>query len=277
MNILKSLIMTVLLTGVASAVTHRPDVSTDRLRDFANKHECVVKILGDIPKTKLKSGGSGVVIGPHIVVTAAHVLDNVENSRIIIGDEEYPIMMAVCPTNFSIKKFGTGDIAVCYVEKTLPLKWFVKLYEKSDEVGKVCSISGWGKQGTFDTGHKSTSPERLAGSNRVDEVDRDMLVVSPTKKGESGNTTLECIVSPGDSGGGMFIEGKLAGIHSILFTDMKGAKVTDLTGKWHCKSGSTRISKFKSWIEKTADQLINFHRLTNEINEVLGYDASNIF
>ena len=147
------------------------------------------------------------------------------------------------------------------------------LYDKNNEVGQICSIAGWGRSGSFSVGHQSSKIKiRLAGSNIIDETDRDMLVVSPSRSSKD-RTSLECIVSPGDSGGGMFVGGKLAGIHSVITTNVsRGDGKSMLNGGYHCYSGSTRISMYKDWIVKTANELTNFYKLTSEIDKVLTHN-----
>jgi secreted trypsin-like serine protease len=265
--ILTTLII-LLSASTASGITYREDVPISKFREYGSKHGCVVRIVANVKSTKYRTTASGVIIAPHVVLTAAHCMIDVEDSRVVIGKLEFPIIAAVCPTEYRQHKYGVADLAVCYVRKELPQEFYVKLYDKNNEIGKICSISGWGRSGSFKSGHQSmTKKYRLAGSNYVDSIDRDMLMVSPSRSTDD-KTSLECIVSPGDSGGGLFIEGRLAGIHSIITTTVSGA---GLTGGYHCKSGSTRVSKFKPWIEKTADQLINYYRLVDEINIRLGY------
>jgi len=266
---MRTLLILLAMTSTAYGITYREDVPFKKFQDYGSKHDCVIKINATVKETKYLTTASGVIIGPHIVLTAAHCMIDVEDSRVTIGKLEYPIIAAVCPTDYRQHKYGIADIAVCYVRKILPQEFYVKLYDKNNEIGKICSISGWGRSGSFKTGHQHhTKKMRLAGSNFVDAIDRDMLMVSPSKRSDD-RTSLECIVSPGDSGGGLFIEGKLAGIHSIITTTVSGA---GLTGGYHCKSGSTRISKFKSWIDKTSDQLINYYKLVQEINLKLGWE-----
>ena len=267
-NALIAMLLLAMFTGTAHGITYRGDVPLKKFQEYGSKHNCVVKINAWIKETKYLTTASAVIIGPHIVLTAALGMIDVHDSKVVIGNSEYPIIAAVCPTEYRQHKYGIADIAVCYVKKKLPQEFYVKLYDKSNEIGKICSISGWGRNGSFKSGHQSTTKKyRLAGSNFVDSIDRDMLMVSPSKS-SNDRTSLECIVSPGDSGGGMFIEGKLAGIHSIITTTVSGAS---LTGGYHCKSGSTRVSKFKSWIDKTSEQLINYYRLVDEINLTLRY------
>jgi hypothetical protein len=57
---------------------------------------------------------------------------------------------------------------------------------------------------------------------------------------------LEFLISHGDSGGGLFINKKLAGINSLVFSsDGKP------DSSWRDESGHTRISLFIDWINNT--------------------------
>ena len=53
------------------------------------------------------------------------------------------------------------------------------------------------------------------------------------------------MISHGDSGGGLFIDNKLAGINSLV---MSSDGKPD--SSWTDESGHTRVSKFVSWIDK---------------------------
>jgi len=121
------------------------------------------------------------------------------------------------------------------------LDFYPDLYETEDEVGKLCSISGYGFYGTFDTGAISSDENGRAGTNMIDYIDNDLLICSPSRPDRT--TELEFIIATGDSGGGLFIEGRLAGINScVLARDNKpNSSYTD-------ESGHTRISKYKEWI-----------------------------
>jgi len=58
------------------------------------------------------------------------------------------------------------------------------------------------------------------------------------------DTNLEYCISHGDSGGGLFIDQKLAGINSIVLASDKNPD-----SNYGDESGHTRISKYKDWIE----------------------------
>jgi len=273
-TLIKALLLaTLLLPSTALAITYRSDVSDSKILDWGTKHQCVLRIQGKGCTTSFMCSGSCVVIDPHIVITAAHVMDDMDGAYVIDNEgKHHDIEAAVVPDGWSINKYGIKDISIAYVKDPIKLEFYPGLYTEEDEVGKVCSIAGWGRHGTLQNGYGTVRHKewkRRAGSNIVDKYDRDLLSISPTKKHSKADrlTTLEAIISPGDSGGGMFIDGKVAGIHSVLITDHHGMP---LNGKYHCYSGSTRISKYHKWITSNAEKLKNFYRLTEEVNKALG-------
>jgi hypothetical protein len=58
-----------------------------------------------------------------------------------------------------------------------------------------------------------------------------------------GKTSLEFLIASGDSGGGLFIDGKLAGINSCIMA-VNGSPKSD----YRTESGHTRISINLDWI-----------------------------
>jgi len=137
MNLLKAIIIVALLTGTSHGITYRPDVTKSKYEEFGKKHGCVGQIVSKVKNTDHHSSGSAVVIGPHIVLTAGHVMTDVEDSIFVLDGKIYPIKAAISPSNFNMNKMGHGDLAVCYVEQEIPQDFYVSLYGKNDEVNKV--------------------------------------------------------------------------------------------------------------------------------------------
>ena len=104
-------------------------------------------------------------------------------------------------------------------------------------------MAGWGFTGTFNTGIEKADGKRRAGSNFIDRTERKILVCSPSKRHEK-TTELEYLIGSGDSGGGLFIDNKLAGIHSsvIGYDGKSNSTYTD-------ESCHTRISLYSDWID----------------------------
>ncbi|NDC96102.1 hypothetical protein EB077_12410, partial [bacterium] len=146
--------------------------------------------------------------------------------------------------------FDCNDIAILILDNSLDLDIYPKLYNTNDEVGRICYMSGFGLTGDFNTGFHKDDGKRRAGSNIIDKIEKNMLICSPSL--ESDKTELEFLIAGGDSGGGLFINNKLAGINSCLFArDKKG------DASYGDESGHTRISYHIEWIENTIKETQN--------------------
>lgn len=221
--------------------TIRHDVKDSDYIEYGKKHECVVAVNC---KTKdgLSAHGSGVVINPHCVVTAAHVVKDCSDVQILLKGKTIKTKKIVVKKEFE-GSMKDNDIALCESEEPMILDFYPKLYDTYDELGKVCSIAGFGVTGTGLTGAVKSDNQKRAGSNIISSVNDDMIFCkmdSPSSK----STSLEYCISHGDSGGGLFIDQKLAGINSmVLANDHKP------DSNYGDESGHTRISRYKDWIE----------------------------
>lgn len=220
---------------------------------YGNKHKCVLPIEGIIKLNVLHEDGSKtisarytascVAIAPRWVITAAHVIKDTDSRFVVSGDKKIEVMIGIIPENFNDNIVGKNDIALCYLNKPLDLDFYPELYGGVDEVGKISSQAGYGATGTFHTGMAKNDGLKRAGSNIVEEIEKDMLICS-VHRGKK--TSLEFLIAKGDSGGGLFIDQKLAGIHSCVFSD-DGSPNSD----YGDTSGHTRISVFNKWIQET--------------------------
>lgn len=230
------------MTTSLIAGTIDPSVSDQKYIEYGSKHECVVSIFGKTKKDQTFFA-SAVVIRPRIILTAAHVIKDTSASFIKFKDKDIKIECAVYPNAFDEKNISKFDIAICLLEKPCDLDFYPELYSEDDELGKVCSISGFGMHGTYDKGITSYDGKKRAGANIVEEISDDMLFCTLSNP----KTNLELLASIGDSGGGLFINKKLAGINSIVWTKEKNGKLDSnlLDG-----SGHTRISLHIDWLNK---------------------------
>lgn len=217
----------------------------DRLHiEYGAKHKCVLRLVGLIKKDDATqySSGSCVIVDPNIAITAAHAIASVDECFVKNDkDENIPISACVFPRLFIDNKHDmlkpSYDIAVCYLEKPIQLDFYPRLYDKNDESGKICSMAGFGISGIHGSSKTKTDKLRRAGSNIVDGVFDGMLECS---FGYGQDTKLEFLINSGDSGGGLFIDKKLAGINSSIYK---------YKGKIYNNSRHTRISMHKDWIE----------------------------
>lgn len=218
--------------------------------EYGAKHKCVLKLIGQRKDAENSPYiASCVAISPLYMVTAAHVIDGAMTHGVVYNNEVYGCAIVATHINFSPNVFGKYDIALIRLFKPIYLDFYPKLYVNRNEKNKICSMAGFGLTGTFDTGflgkEKSDNRKR-AGSNIIYGIQDNLLICSSTDQ----KTSLEFIIAPGDSGGGLFIENKLAGIHSCVFgTD--GASDSD----YGDTSGHTRISDYIDWIQQTQEAI----------------------
>jgi len=221
-----------------------PYVSDQKYTNYGKDFVYVGKICGVYADGE-KFCASAVAIDDHHILTAAHVVDGSQSCLVTFDNKEYCLSSVIVHKDFNHKKFGIADIAMGYSEKSFELKFYPKLYTETDEVGKICCMSGYGFHGTFNSGAKFYDGKKRAGSNRIDYIEKDMLICSPSTLGDRSRTSLEFLIASGDSGGGLFIDNKLAAINSCII-----AVGRTPSGKYNEESGHTRISKFVPWINE---------------------------
>ena len=228
------------------AGTIDPNIPDDKYLEYGSKFHYVLPLCGMYEDDKLFCA-SAVAIKPHWIITAAHVVKNVKVCYMTVGEKIYLIKNISCHPLYTENTFGEYDLAVCYVEKDIGLDFYPDLYEGRDEVGKVCSMSGFGLTGNFHTGIITHDGKRRAGSNIIDSIDRKLLICTPSINNKK--TELEFMIGSGDSGGGLFIGNKLAGINSCVMA---------LDGKpnstYYDEAGHTRISEYIDWINENINE-----------------------
>jgi TATA-box binding protein (TBP) (component of TFIID and TFIIIB) len=239
---IKVLLISISLILPLYAGTIDPHISDQKYIAYADEFESIGKICGSYNDGTLFCA-SAVAIDNHHVLTAAHVVKNSKECKFVINDKEFCLTNVVYHKDFE-SKFGIGDIAIGYSEKSIDLESYPELYLESDEVGQSCSISGYGLTGTFRTGTKISDNKKRAGTNTIDSTYEDLLVCSASIFGTKDHTHLEFLIGSGDSGGGLFIDGKLAGINSCVMAD--GRSPNSVYGD---QSGHTRISNYIEWIK----------------------------
>lgn len=238
-------LLTIFFAYSGWAGTIDPNIPDEKYIEYGKAFNYVVSLCG---KTEDDSRycASAVIIKPKYILTAAHVVKGVVSGEITVDGKKYAIEYFHYPKEYDSNKFGFYDIAIGKLKEPVELEFYPPLYVNNDEAGKVCCISGFGLTGTFNTGARLSDNRRRAGSNIVDHIDKDLLICSPSK--DKLKTSLEFLIASGDSGGGLFIDGKLAGINSCIIAD-KTPKSDYLT-----ESGHTRISKYLDWIEENTEE-----------------------
>jgi hypothetical protein len=228
------------------AGTIDPSVPDSKYLEYGSKFGCVVRVEGICGCGKGEEHSfhaSGVAISKDWVLTAAHVVKGNLNVKVRIGDRVFPAGSVLVHEDFTDDRVGYADIALCHCPGDFGLDFYPELYEDGDEVSKVVSISGYGSTGNFSTGARHMDGRKRAGSNIISRTERDVVVCVLSDR----RTQLEFLIAPGDSGGGLFIGNRLAGINSLVMAE-DGKPDSD----YGDESAHTRISKFLGWIrEKT--------------------------
>lgn len=219
-----------------------PNTPDQQYVDYGSKFHSVVKLC--CFDGKGLSCGSAVVISPEWILTAAHVVENCHSWTVSIGDDKYNIDNIIIHPEYKTEVFGYHDIAIGHLSKKISLDYYPSLYELDDEVGKICSISGLGFTGNFNTGAKLHDGKKRAGSNIIEKTERAVLICSPSRRHEKC-TALEYLICSGDSGGGLFIGNALAGINSSVIG--YDGQSDSTYGDEACH---TRISLYHKWIKK---------------------------
>lgn len=234
----------VVFSSVIFAGTIDPQNADSKYLEYGAKHTCVLKIVGHMDgDANTPYSASCIVIDPYYVVTAAHVVFNAITHTVIYDSKPYPCAVVAIHSEFDPKTFGKNDIAIIRLHKPITLDFYPELYKNRDEKDKICSIAGFGFTGSMSTGYsiKNFDYKKRAGSNIVSSIDNNLLICSSIDR----KTSLEFLIAPGDSGGGLFINNKLAGINSCVFGN-DGESNSD----YGDTSGHTRVSDYVDWIEK---------------------------
>ncbi len=234
---------------VAFGGTIDPNTPDSKYVEYGEKFKSVVKLC--CFDGKGLSCGSAVVISSEWIITAAHVVENCHSWTVSIGEEKYNVEKMIIHPDYKTDLFGYHDIAVGKLSKKINLEHYPTLYTTSDEVGKVCSMAGCGFTGTFNTGTQKHDDKKRAGSNIIDKTERNVLICSPSKRNQN-TTELEYLICSGDSGGGLFIDNKLAGVHSSVV----GYDGTS-NSTYGDESCHTRVSLYADWVNNTVKENTN--------------------
>jgi hypothetical protein len=237
-----------ILLGLSSTPTLSGTISRnnpDRKHvEYGAEHKCVLRLIAFAQKDDRieERFASCVAISPRVVLTAAHVVIGTDKCFVKTDDDKNILIDIYVFPKISIdnkKNIDRSpyDIAVCYLKEPLELDFYPELYDGHNESGKVCSISGFGVSGIHGSTKTKMDKIRRAGSNIVDGVSDGMLECS---FGHGKNTELEFLINTGDSGGGLFIDQKLAGINSSIYKIENGR---------YDNSRHTRISMHRPWLD----------------------------
>ncbi len=249
------------LVSFASAGTTRDDRDDEDYLELGTLYPSVGRIIFGTDSGLF--GGSGTLIADDWVLTAGHVVDEANWLDFTIGGDTYSADKWIPYQSWKGDLLAGRDIGLINLSSPVENVQPAQRYQGSEELLAEATFVGYGTTGTGLTGAIYPGGEKRAGQNVIDVLygrgKKQRLFLTdfdnPNDPSDSvfGSTEpldLEFLVSFGDSGGGVFIEGEsgplLAGVNSFI-----GLNEDGITCGYGDISGHTRVSVFNRWIDRT--------------------------
>ncbi len=253
----------VLFVPLSKASTIRHDLDAQLYRDEAALYPMVGSVNGS------GFNGSGVLISDRWVLTAGHVADFKAGGSFRVGGVDYIIQSVFSHPNHPTFT-TTFDMGLLYLSSQvvgIEAATMLRLPTSSSLLGKEATWVGNGLTGTGVDDNRGSN-EMRAFTNVVDGFTPNFGLPMPSfyadfdnpggtsnslafQSSDANPTRLEGNVTPGDSGGGVFIneDGRnyLIGINSYTSGFAPG-----LNSKYGSLSGAADLDLFHDWIFTTS-------------------------
>lgn len=241
----------------AAAITRRADRDDSLYTDLAATYTNVGSILANST-----SFGSGTLIAPNYVLTAAHVIGTDSSITFTLNGTTYEGAWATIHSNWQTSSDFDWDIGLIRLKAAVTTVDPAPRYTGTDELAQAVTLVGYGKTGTGLTGAILPQGTKRACQNVLDDygtlwgyttqvllADFDDGSELKNRTGSQTPLDLEGLVGRGDSGGPAFID--VDGVPHVagVITSVFAVPPTDVIGKYGDTVASTRVSSFNNWID----------------------------
>jgi len=252
-----------LVSSLGLASTIRDDRADADYIALGENYPYVCRVTGG-------GSGSGVLIAPNWVLTAGHVFWGGTSGTVRFGSIVYNSAEVF---EFPGWDIGQNDLALVRLQSPVIGIEPVRMWNGRNEVGRVATSVGFGTSGTGITGNTGGYGTKRAFQNVIDGYDEVLwgfnyhgLITDFDKPDGSVNTfgligssstalDLEGCATPGDSGGGLFVnyggEEFLVGITSYVAwegVDPWASRSSNRYGYYGDNNGYSRVSDAEQWI-----------------------------
>lgn len=226
----------------ASVIRH--DVSAEQYAELTTQYSGVGSIWSGDLESGVGESGSGTLISPNWVLTAAHVVEG-EATRFVLLNQAYEASEVVIHPEWDGRVFNGNDMALVRLDRPVTGVRPVAYSTQHDPIGQVATFVGYGQSGDGLSGRAGDAGNLNAGQNTLDAVGSDFWFLlddslmmadfdyaHPLDVTQSGNNALgqtqiptalsgsthinrmgspdplplEALPGGGDSGGGVFVE-----------------------------------------------------------------------
>lgn len=184
--------------------------------------------------------GTCVLIHDHWALTAAHVVDGWTAGLVHSSKGIRRIERVFSHIDYQDWNAGWHDIALVRVREPFKLDYYPSLSSGQEALGAVVSVAGYGLTGRLSTGHTHGDGLLRAGTGRITRFEAGCIVLPAMR----GGSPLPLCIAPGDSGGPLFVAGRLAGINSFTMKLQDGTSTRSRVGE---ESAHTRVSLYHDW------------------------------